>query len=68
MYERILVALDGSEVAERVLPHVEPLAQAFKSTVILLEVTTAPETLVAELSTGMDAGAPMILDTEPILE
>jgi nucleotide-binding universal stress UspA family protein len=68
MYERILVALDGSEVAERVLPHVEPLAQAFNSTVILLEVTTAPETLAAELSTGMDAGAPMILDTKPILE
>jgi hypothetical protein len=28
MYERILVALDGSELAERVLPHVEALVQS----------------------------------------
>ena len=68
MYERILVALDGSEVAEQVLPHVEQLARAFGSTLILLEATTAPEKLAAELGAGMDAGAPVILDPEPIVE
>ncbi len=36
MYEKILVPLDGSEVAERVLPHVETLARRLNSEVILL--------------------------------
>ncbi len=36
MYEKILVPLDGSEVAERVLPHVEMLARRLNSEVILL--------------------------------
>lgn len=36
MYERILVALDGTDVAEQVLPHAAALARAFDSTLILL--------------------------------
>jgi nucleotide-binding universal stress UspA family protein len=67
MYERILVALDGSEIAERVLPHAEALAKAFGSTLILLRVTTPPEKLVAELSGGLDA-APTIVDPTEILD
>ena len=38
MFERILVALDGSELSEQVIPHVEALAAQFGSTVILLRV------------------------------
>lgn len=38
MYKRILVPLDGSERAEKILPHVETLASLSKSTVILLDV------------------------------
>src|SRR5947209_6097351 len=38
MYERILVALDGSEFAEAVLPLVEEMAEKFGSTVVLLRV------------------------------
>lgn len=38
MYETILVPLDGSRRAERILAHVEELAQHFKSTIILLRV------------------------------
>src|SRR4030095_5434706 len=38
MYERILVALDGSKVAEAVLPTVEELAEKFGSTIVLLQV------------------------------
>lgn len=38
MYKRILVPLDGSRRAEKILPHVEDLAIQGKSTVILLEV------------------------------
>ena len=36
MYERILVPLDGSELAEQSIPYVERLAQKLKSEVILI--------------------------------
>lgn len=38
MYTTILVPLDGSTLAESVLPHVEELAKLFGSTVILVHV------------------------------
>ena len=38
MYKRILVPLDGSKRAEKILPHVEDIATQSKATVILLEV------------------------------
>lgn len=39
MYQRILVPLDGSKLAESVLPHVEAVAKAFKaSSVTFLRV------------------------------
>ncbi len=42
MYERILVPLDGSELAEQVLPYVERLARRFNSETFLL-TTIAPD-------------------------
>lgn len=36
MYKKILVPLDGSKRAERILPHVEDLAGRYQATVILL--------------------------------
>ena len=38
MYKTILVPLDGSKRAEKILPHVEGLAAQFKSQVTLLQV------------------------------
>jgi len=38
MYEKILVPLDGSEVAESIIPFVEKSATAHKSTIVLLRV------------------------------
>ena len=38
MYKRILVPLDGSKRAERILPHVEKLAHNFGAKVIFLHV------------------------------
>ena len=35
-YERILVPLDGSQVAEAILPEVEVMAKAFDSTIFIL--------------------------------
>jgi nucleotide-binding universal stress UspA family protein len=67
MYQRILVALDGTEIAEQVLPHVEALARAFGSTLILLRASTSPATLMADLSGSVDV-APAIVDPTPILE
>ena len=42
MYHRIVVALDGSERAERALPHAEALAARFGASLILLRVTASP--------------------------
>lgn len=68
MYDRILVALDGSEVAERVLPYVEALAARFGSTVSLLRATTAPGTIIAQTTAGGGMVAPGIIDPTPIIE
>jgi nucleotide-binding universal stress UspA family protein len=38
MYTRILVPLDGSPRAERILPHVEALAQKFGAKLVLVRV------------------------------
>ncbi len=38
MYQKILVPLDGSARAERILPHVEELALNFGATIILFHV------------------------------
>jgi nucleotide-binding universal stress UspA family protein len=47
MYTRILAALDGSDLAEQILPHVEALAEKFSATVILLRATTPVQQVVA---------------------
>ena len=38
MYDRILIPLDGSERAERILPHAIEMAQRFGATLMLLQV------------------------------
>jgi nucleotide-binding universal stress UspA family protein len=38
MYHKILVPLDGSKRAERILPHVEEMAKRYKAKIILLQV------------------------------
>ena len=54
MYNRIVVALDGSELAERVLPYVEALAEKFGSTLTVLRaaVPPSPSVLAAEGAVG----------------
>jgi nucleotide-binding universal stress UspA family protein len=47
MYQRILVPLDGSKRAERIMPHVEKLAQSLESTLILLRVAEPSDNIVA---------------------
>lgn len=67
MYERIVVALDGSEVAEQILPHVAALAQKFGSAVTLLRATTPAEALLTGSVSGADPVAGSIIDPEPTL-
>ncbi len=56
MYEKILVPLDGSELAETVLPHVQALAEKFGSAVILLRATLSPDELVPPTGMGLPMG------------
>src|ERR671930_2529569 len=70
MYTHLLAPLDGSEVAEAALPHVQAVAQRFGARVTLLRVTVAPETLIAETATG-SPGVPEagpLLDPTPVVE
>jgi len=70
VYEHLLVALDGSPTAERVLEHTEALAKAFGSTVTLFRATVAAEVLMAQTATsGQSVGdVGPVLDPTPILE
>ena len=51
MFNRILVCLDGSALAEEILPYATEVAKRFGSKVVLLEVTTPPS-IVIEPTTG----------------
>lgn len=64
MYEHVLVPLDGSELAETILPHVEELARKAGSQVILLHVVPSVESL---LSVPVDpVGPPVTIDAVEI--
>jgi nucleotide-binding universal stress UspA family protein len=65
MYEHILVCLDGSPVAEEVLPYVEALAEKFGSRLVLLRAVL-PLTKVAALIEPSIGG--VALDPELIEE
>jgi nucleotide-binding universal stress UspA family protein len=66
-YGRIVVPLDGSPLAERVLPHAMALAARFGSLIVLLQATTPPETLMASGAPGAPEGG-LLVDPTPIME
>jgi nucleotide-binding universal stress UspA family protein len=68
MYERILVALDGSDLALRVLPHVEALARRFASHVTLLRAITPPSAIIAGSAVGPTPVARPVVDPTPLVE
>jgi nucleotide-binding universal stress UspA family protein len=69
VYEHLLVALDGSPTAERVLEHTEALARAFGSTVTLFRATVSTEALLAQNTAGTAVGeVGSLVDPTPILE
>lgn len=63
MYKTILVPLDGSELAEAILPYVEELAKLCGSTVILLQVMELPHLVGLPKGDVFDA-LPQLTPTE----
>jgi nucleotide-binding universal stress UspA family protein len=57
MFKKILVCLDGSGLAEQILPYVKEEAKSFKSTVVLLHVT--PEPVIEALGIPGEPGYPI---------
>lgn len=47
MYKRILVPLDGSELAERIVPHVEAIAKGTGAEIVLLRITDPMHATIA---------------------
>lgn len=54
MFKRILVPLDGSELAEKALPYAEALAQKFEAELILVRVL---QLLLEAIPAGLYTGA-----------
>jgi nucleotide-binding universal stress UspA family protein len=64
MFKRILVCLDGSELAERVLPYVAEEASHSNARVILFQATAEP----TFLSPGIPGAPPMPVGTESLMK
>jgi nucleotide-binding universal stress UspA family protein len=66
MYSKILVPLDGSELAEQVLPHVLALAACHMSEVVLLRVVNYPTTPLPLSDAEMEAGVRDCVECEDL--
>ncbi|MFC1978961.1 universal stress protein [Chloroflexota bacterium] len=47
MFKKILVCLDGSELAEQILPYVSEQAKRFQSKLILLQAISKPSSVIS---------------------
>ncbi len=65
MFQKVLVPLDGSGLAEAVLPYAEELALAQKALVVLLQVIPPPSHVVGFTGTA-DLGPMTRTDVEAI--
>lgn len=70
MYEQIVVALDGSAAAERVLAHAEAFATAFGSHLTLVHATLSAEMVLAQASAGETASGQVAtpIDPAPVID
>jgi len=62
MYERIAVALDGSDIAESALAHVRVLAERLDAEVVLIRVVHSVEELVGKSPPSLPFGAVITAD------
>jgi nucleotide-binding universal stress UspA family protein/CBS domain-containing protein len=68
-YEHIMIALDGSQLAEQVLPHVAPLAEKFGSRLTLLRAISPDEDVfLAGASVGAVAVGVPTTELEPLTQ
>jgi nucleotide-binding universal stress UspA family protein len=58
MFKKILVPLDGSELAAKILPHVTELAKTFNAQITLIHACHTEAFGVGEASPGVAAAAP----------
>ena len=56
MFKNILVCLDGSSIAEQILPYATEEALRFNSKVILLQIIAIPATVAGPAEPGLMAG------------
>jgi nucleotide-binding universal stress UspA family protein len=68
MYDRIVVALDGSALAEAVLPHVAALAEPFRPTVTLVRAYEPPASLMAGVAASALPGTGPLFDPGPAIQ
>jgi len=62
MYERILVPLDGSPLAEAVLGHVTPIAERFGAEIVLLQVVSTFAEIVSKTMPRESFPSPTLQD------
>ncbi|MFO7774026.1 MAG: universal stress protein [Dehalococcoidia bacterium] len=63
MFEKILVCLDGSQLAEQILPYATEQALRFNSKLMLLQVMTMPSSAYVGVE-GIHAGVADIMEEE----
>lgn len=70
MYQRVLVPLDGSRVAEAILPFIEQIAGPLDMEVLLVRVVPLTSTDVAAMAKEAQRGEPILkeLDAQGYLE
>jgi len=64
MFERILVCLDGSKLAEQIMPYATEEATRFQGKLVLLQVVQEPITF----SPGFPGEAPVPIETDAMIE
>lgn len=64
MFKRILVCLDGSELAEQILPYAKQQALAFEAELVLLQVVPEP----VAISPGIPGAGPVPVQTDTMIE
>ncbi|MDZ4245686.1 MAG: universal stress protein [Dehalococcoidia bacterium] len=64
MFEKVLVCLDGSRLAEQILPYAVEEALHFKSKVILLKVMTVPRSVTVSSAAGLPVQTGDIIEEE----
>lgn len=67
MFDKIMVCLDGSTLADQIIPYVKPIAKNFNSKVLFLQVVSMPTQPTVVAGPGIDP-VPVPVPTMPTSE